>query len=166
VVGQQQNLKEQDQEIGLGKRGLEGQLQVGNAKGTGANKGDNRAGDINRFGEFVDLIYYNCRTHGHHKAGCKKLKICFMCKKDSHVVDMCPVKKHKHRCAKYIRSAANGLGFYNIEVTNVSEEPSIDFINCGKIYIETGDITLEELQLELATCFNPYWPWEIRQIKE
>jgi hypothetical protein len=27
------------------------------------------------------------------------------------------------------------------------------------VYVETGDITMEELQLELATCFNPHWPW-------
>jgi hypothetical protein len=26
--------------------------------------------------------------------------------------------------------------------------------------------TKEELQLELATCFNPYWPWQIRQLEE
>jgi hypothetical protein len=42
----------------------------------------------------------------------------------------------------------------------------LDFTNCGKLYVETGDITLEELQLELATCFNPNWTWKIRQVEE
>jgi hypothetical protein len=32
--------------------------------------------------------------------------------------------------------------------------------------VETGDITMEELQLELATCFNPHWPWQIRQMED
>jgi hypothetical protein len=122
--------------------------------------------DSSRFGEFADVICHNCGTRGHHKARCKKPKICFICNKDSHMVDMYPVKKQEHRRAKYVGSAANGLGFYNIEVSIVAEEPFIDFINCGKVYIETRDITLEELQLELATCFNPNWPWQIRQIEE
>jgi hypothetical protein len=26
----------------------------------------------NKFGEFVDVICYNCGTPGHHKANCKK----------------------------------------------------------------------------------------------
>jgi hypothetical protein len=39
------------------------------------------------------------------------------------------------------------------------------FTNCGLVYVETGDISMEELQLERATCFNPNWPWRIRQIE-
>jgi hypothetical protein len=42
----------------------------------------------------------------------------------------------------------------------------MDFTNCGKVYTEIGDISKEELQLKLATCFNPKWPWQIRQIEE
>lgn len=68
--------------------------------------------------------------------------------------------------AKYIGSAASGLGFYYVEVPEVDEEPAFDFTNCWKVYIETGDITKDELQLELATCFNPAWPWQIRQLEE
>jgi hypothetical protein len=42
----------------------------------------------------------------------------------------------------------------------------MNFTNYGKVYIETGDIIKEELQLELATCFNPNWAWQIRQVEE
>jgi hypothetical protein len=85
--------------------------------------------------------------------------VCFICKKEDHIVENCPVRNQGHTCAKYIGSAANGLGFYQIEVPTGGDSPSKDFTNCGKVYVETGDITQEELQLELATCFNPNWPW-------
>jgi hypothetical protein len=60
-------------------------------------------------------------------------------------------------CAKYIGSAAGGLGFYNVEIPENVGKHIMDFTNCGKVYIESGDISLEELQLVLATCFNPNW---------
>jgi hypothetical protein len=82
------------------------------------------------------------------------------------VVEECPVRKEGHKCAKYIGSAAAGLGFYQIEIPAGNGKSTIDFTNCGKVYVETGDITKEELQLELATCFNPNWPWQIRQLEE
>jgi hypothetical protein len=132
----------------------------------GVKGGNNRGVEVENFGEFVDVICYNCGIPGHHKAGCQKAKVCFICKQEDHLVENCPVKEQWHSCAKYIDSAASGLGFYLIEVPEVSEKPTIDFTNCGKVYIETGDITKEELQLELATCFNPNWPWQIRQLEE
>jgi hypothetical protein len=108
------------------------------------------------------VICYNC----HHKAGCKKLMVCFISKQENHVVENCPVRKQGHTCAKYIGSVADGLGFYNIEMSESSNRATIDFTNCEKVYIETGDITKEELQLELATCFDPNWPWQISQLEE
>jgi hypothetical protein len=74
------------------------------------------------------------------------------------VVEGCPVRLQGNKVAKYVGSAASGLGFYNIEVSHDEDKPRLDFTNCGKLYIETGDISKEELQLELATCFNPNWP--------
>jgi hypothetical protein len=119
-----------------------------------------------KFGEFVDIICYNCGTLGHHKANCKKAKICFICKSESYLVDACPVKSQSRRCAQHLGSAAGGLEFYNIMVPEVEEGPVMDFTNCGLVYVETGDISMEELQLELATCFNPNWPWQIRKMEE
>jgi hypothetical protein len=115
-----------------------------------------------RFGDFADVICYNCGLPGHHKASCKKQIVCFICKKEDHVVDTCLVKKQGHYCAKYIGSAASDLGFYYIEVPEKDHKMTMYFNNCGKVYIEIGEISKEELQLELATCFNPHWPWQIR----
>jgi hypothetical protein len=112
------------------------------------------------------VICYNCGVPGHHRASCKKPKVCFIYKKENHVVEECPVKKQGHKCATYLGSDANGLGFYNIEVSVEVGKQGVDFTNCGMVYIETGDITMEELQLELATCFNPNWPRQIRQLDE
>jgi hypothetical protein len=86
--------------------------------------------------KFGDIICYNCGTPGHHKANCKKAKICFICKSESHLVDACLVKSQSHRCAQYLGSAAGGLGFYNIVVPEVEEGPVMDFTNCGLVYVE------------------------------
>jgi hypothetical protein len=126
---------------------------------------DKNQDDI-RFGIFVDVVCYNCGTPGHHKANCKKPKVCFICGKEDHVVDNCPIRSQGHKSATYFGSAASGLGFYNIEVLEVEEKEIMDFTNCCIVFIEIGDITKEELQLELATCFNPNWPWLIRQLEE
>jgi hypothetical protein len=47
-----------------------------------------------------------------------------------------------------------------------NDKATMDFTNCGKVYIETCDISQEELQLELSTCFNSNWPWQIRQLED
>jgi hypothetical protein len=52
-------------------------------------------------------------------------------------------------------SAASGIGFCQIEIPETQDRVVMDFTNCGLVYVESGDITKEELQLELATCFNP-----------
>jgi hypothetical protein len=122
--------------------------------------------DVSWFGDFVDVICYNCGTPGHHKAHCKKPKSCFVCRKEDHVVKNCPIRVSGHKCASYLGSAASGLGFYCIETPEMEEVPPMDFTNCGLVYVESGDISMEELQLELATCFNPNWPWQIRQLEE
>jgi hypothetical protein len=112
------------------------------------------------------VICYNCGSPGHHKANCKKAMVFFICKKENHQVDQCPFRKQGHKDAQYIGSAASGLGFYHIEVIEKYDKPYFDFSNCGKVYIEIGEITKDELQLDLATCFNPNWPWQIRQLDE
>jgi hypothetical protein len=55
-----------------------------------------------------------------------------------------------------------------MEIPAGGDTPSMDFTNCGKVYVEMGGISQEELQLELelASCFNPNWPWQIMQLEE
>ncbi|KAK3126490.1 hypothetical protein QOZ80_7AG0557400 [Eleusine coracana subsp. coracana] len=144
-------------------RKVESESSKGSGNQSGSGKG---VVDAERFGTFADVICYNCGIPGHHKAICKKPKICFICKKEGHVVEECPVRKQGHVCAKYIGSAASGLGFYYIEVPDEEENPTMDFTNCGKVFIESGEISKEELELELATCFNPFWPLQVRQIED
>jgi hypothetical protein len=146
---------------------LWGQEPVDAAKESRGIKGGNIKGvEVEKYGEFVDVICDNCGIAGHHRAGCNKAKVCFICKQEDHFNENCPVKEQGNSCAKYFGSAASALGFYLIEVPKVSEKHTIDFNNYGKAYIETGDITKEEFQLVLATCFNPNWPWQIRQLEE
>jgi hypothetical protein len=121
----------------------------------GDKAGTSKSEYSGRFEDFIDVICYNCGTLDHHKANCKKPRVCFICKEESHIVKDCSVRKQGHKCVKYIGSAISGLGFYQIEAPVGQDKSTIDFTNCGKVYIEAGEITKEELQLELATCFNP-----------
>lgn len=68
--------------------------------------------------------------------------------------------------AKYIGSAANGLGFCYLEVPESSRSASFRFNNCGIIIIDQGEITLDELEKDLANIFYAPWPWQIRQMEE
>jgi len=68
------------------------------------------------------------------------------------------LRKQGHICARFVGSAANGLGFYQVEVPKVKDQLMADVSNCGKVYIDTGEITKEELIKELAISFNPTWP--------
>ncbi|GJN00206.1 hypothetical protein PR202_ga17620 [Eleusine coracana subsp. coracana] len=119
----------------------------------------------NKDSVFVQVICYNCGVPGHHKATCGKPKICFICREEGHEVEKCPVKEQSVEVAKYVGNAASGLGFYNIEIQEEREQRLMDFNNCGKVYVESGEITKEELTRELA-LFNPRWPWQIRQIDD
>lgn len=87
------------------------QMPNSESKDSKLGQGETKSFQPHKFGEFANVICYNCRTPGHHKASCLKPKICFICK-ESHVV----VRKQGHKCAKYIDSAASGLGFYNVEI--------------------------------------------------
>jgi hypothetical protein len=130
-----------------------------------AGKGDTKALDPSRFGEFVDIICYNCGNPGHHKGNFKKPRICFICKKENHVVDGCLVRLQGNKIARYMGSASSGLGFYNIDVSHDEDKPRLDYTKCGKLYIETRDISKEELQLELALVSTRTGPGRSGKLK-
>jgi hypothetical protein len=102
------------------RRGVETQA----LGGADVEKQENKSGEgeigkkanVNKFGDFIDVVCYNYGTPGHHKAQCKKPKTCFICKKENHVTDSCPIRKEGHMSAAYVGSAASGLGFYLIKV--------------------------------------------------
>jgi hypothetical protein len=106
--------------------------------------------DAIKFGDFIDVICYNCGTLGHHKANCKKPNICFTCKKENHVTGGCPIRKEGHKCASYIVSAASGLGFYHIELPEGGGNETMDFSNCGLSILKQGILSKR----------NCSWNWQ------
>jgi hypothetical protein len=88
--------------------------------------------------QYAEVICYNCGEPGHHKASCLLPKTCFICSSLEHEVDVCPVKKQPQQIAKFIGSAASGLGFYHIELP-FQVAPEATPKNIGLIYIDHGE---------------------------
>ena len=114
---------------------------------------------------YAEVICYNCGEPGHHKAACTLPPSCFICGSAEHEVEVCPTKKEPQDLAKFIGSAASGLGFYHIELydqLNVRNTTK----NVGLIYIDAGSATKEDLYQGLATIYKTNWPWQIRELDE
>jgi hypothetical protein len=103
---------------------------------------------------YVDTICLGCGEPGHFKQSCDKKAFCFICKATNHVVEGCPVIKRPPQVAKYIGSAANGLGFFHIEIPEVVMNPVATTKNCGLVLIEEGNITKAELAKEFAGIYR------------
>jgi hypothetical protein len=56
--------------------------------------------------------------------------------------------------AKYIGSAATGLGFYHIEIPEVVINPVASTKNCGVVLVEGGEITAEELAAKFSKIYK------------
>jgi hypothetical protein len=115
---------------------------------------------------YVDTICLGCGEPGHFKQSCDKKALCFICKATNHVVENCPVIKRPPQVAKYIGSAANGLGFFHIEIPDVIVNPVATTKNCGLVLIEEGNITKSELAKEFAGIYRTNWPWQIRELTQ
>lgn len=63
--------------------------------------------------------------------------------------------------AKFFGSVAAGLGFYHIDIPDQVTKPSATK-NVGVVYIESGEISKDELYKGLATIYRTNWPWQIR----
>jgi hypothetical protein len=66
--------------------------------------------------------------------------------------------------AKYVGSAATGLGFYHIELPEVVLNPVASTKNCGVVIVEGGVISREELAAEFSKIYKTNWPWQIREL--
>ena len=111
------------------------------------------------FTEYSQAMCYNCGNPGHPQSECKKAKLCFICKSAAHAVGECPVRRRPHQMAKFVGSAAAGLGFYHIEVPDMGQNVIGSFKNCGVVYIESGEISKEDLAKEFAVIYKTNWPW-------
>lgn len=118
------------------------------------------------FTDYPQVTSYNYGDPGHHRAMCDRPKKCFICKSVSHQVDTCPVKKRPHQVAKYIGSDALGLGFYHLEATEMGVNSIGVMKNYGVVFVETGEISKEELAQEFSIIYKTNWPWQIRSLDE
>jgi hypothetical protein len=73
------------------------------------------------------------------------------------------VLKRPHQIARYVGSAATGLGFYHIEASETSINPISTTKNCGVVSVEEGEISKEELAREFSNIYKTNWPWQIRE---
>jgi hypothetical protein len=113
---------------------------------------------------YTNTICMCCGEPGHHQAACGRTPMCFICKATSHLVDECPIRKRPHQLAKYVGSAAPGLGFYHIEMPETVINPVGSTRNCGIVIIEGGEVTREELYSEFAQIYKTNWSWQIREL--
>jgi hypothetical protein len=76
---------------------------------------------------------------------------CHICKKLNHDVSDYPVRRQPHQVARYVGSAATGLGFYHIEMP--AKPPALK----GNIVLVTlydGEISSEELAKEFSGIYR------------
>lgn len=72
---------------------------------------------------------------------CVKPKSCFICKMVTHKVENCPVRKKPHTSARYVGSAAPGLGFYHLDAPDVNSQHHGALKNVGIVLVDTRDVT-------------------------
>jgi hypothetical protein len=90
---------------------------------------------------------FQLRSVGHFSSDCKEPKLCFICQTSSHVGRECPEWNKPLESVQYLGSAAQGLGFFHV---NVSEEANksgyMKFMeNCVVLTVEEGEIAEKEI---------------------
>jgi hypothetical protein len=70
--------------------------------------------------------------------------------------------------AQYLGSAAQGLGFFHVEVSKVKGKSGfMKFLdNCAVLTIEEGVITTEEIVENMQMMFDHKWPWQLKEIED
>lgn len=91
---------------------------------------------------------------------------CFISKMINHQVENCPVRKKPHHVAKLFGSAAPGLEFHQLEISDVNAQHIGTSRNIGVVYIEAGKITKAQLAKEFSSIYETSWPWQIRQLDD
>lgn len=91
--------------------------------------------------------------------------VCFICKMVTHTVENCPVKKPRNP-AKFVGGPASGLGFFQVDVPDVNAQHIGSRKNVGIVYVESGQVTKEELSHNFSVMYKTNWPWQIRKLDE
>jgi hypothetical protein len=68
-------------------------------------------------GKVANVTCFNCAAWGHFSTYCKKPKLCFICYTADHVGCDCSEWSKSMESAQYLGSAAQGLSFFHVEVT-------------------------------------------------
>ena len=115
---------------------------------------------------YSKMICFNCGVPGHFIGNCVKPKLCFICNLPGHPVYACPEWLKEHPSSSYFGSASSGMGFYHIDVPDVSETRWLNFSNCGLVTIKKGNISSVELERNLTAifCKNKRWPWQMCEV--
>lgn len=114
---------------------------------------------------YQSLTCFNCGEPGHFIGICGKPKVCFICAIPGHLMDACPRWSQPHPIAKYYGSASLGLGFYHVEVSETSPSQWLNLSNCGVVRVLSGQISMVELEKELADIYCKDWPWQIKELE-
>jgi hypothetical protein len=106
-------------------------------------------------GKTAKVTYFNCVEWGHFNNDCKKPRLCFICQTTDHVGRDCPEWLKHVELAQYLGSAAQGLGFFHV---NVAEEKNrrgyLKFLdNCAILTVEEGLIDEENIVENLKRIF-------------
>uniref|UniRef100_A0A0A9DEZ3 Uncharacterized protein n=1 Tax=Arundo donax TaxID=35708 RepID=A0A0A9DEZ3_ARUDO len=79
-------------------------------------------------------------------------------------MNTCPQWNKPQPIANYMGSAGRGLGFYHIETRDKATTQWLNIQNCGVVKVIRGEISLLELEKEMAEIFCKEWPWQIREL--
>jgi hypothetical protein len=88
------------------------------------------------------VTFFNCAEWGHFSIDCKALKLCFIYQTTDHVGRDWPKWEKPMESALYLGSAAQGLGFFHVEVQEEENRGGyLKFLdNCAVLTIEEGEI--------------------------
>jgi hypothetical protein len=104
---------------------------------------------------------FNCAEWGHFSTDYKAPKLCLIYETVDHVGRNCPEWEKPMEFALYLGSAAQGLGFFHVEVQEEENKGGyLKFLdNCAVLTIEEGEIEVAEIIENLQGLFDKKWHW-------
>jgi hypothetical protein len=118
--------------------------------------------------KLAKVTCFNCAQWGHFSNECREPHLCFICQTGDHLGTNCPEWDRPLEPAQYLGSAAQGLGFFHVDVAEeVNKSGYMRFLeNCAILTVEEGDISETEIVENLQKLFDPVWHWQLREIEE
>jgi hypothetical protein len=116
----------------------------------------------------VKITCFNCAGYGHFSTDCREPRLCFVCQTTDHLGRECPEWNKPVEPAQYLGSAAQGLGFFHVEVCDdLNRRGYLKFLgNCAVLLVEECVISEEEIIDSLKKLFDPSCQWQLKEIEE